>query len=289
MKRLSYRAKRFYQKKIIPYIRKELGIDELEDNIYTLLNHAADITMCRPAEGNLRAVQLAGTELLKLFDSVCRKESLTYWLDWGTLLGAVRHKGFVPWDDDLDVCMPREDYQRAIPILTKYFSEVEGYDVKNSEEAERTWFWISNWDVGIHLDVFPIDHFLIGKGASQKEIYEAVAACRGTGEPPMEKKGDPHEMDTVYYYLSLIWNRSEYFCHDTVFPLKETAFEAYRFFVPNDCERYLSKEYGNYMEFPRSRILSHRDLLNPSEETGAMIENTIKILKEKQAEMMRSE
>lgn len=58
-------------------------------------------------------------ELLKLllrFDSFCKKYSLRYSLDSGTLLGAVRHKGFIPWDDDLDVDMPRPDYERLLSL-----------------------------------------------------------------------------------------------------------------------------------------------------------------------------
>ena len=60
----------------------------------------------------LRKAQLASVDVLNEFDRVCRENGLVYWLDFGTLLGAVRHKGFIPWDDDIDVSMPLADWQK---------------------------------------------------------------------------------------------------------------------------------------------------------------------------------
>jgi len=60
----------------------------------------------------LRQAQLVMLRMLKYFHSLCEEEGLRYWLDAGTLLGAVRHGGFIPWDDDVDILMPREDYLR---------------------------------------------------------------------------------------------------------------------------------------------------------------------------------
>jgi lipopolysaccharide cholinephosphotransferase len=62
----------------------------------------------------LRGVQL---ELLTAFDRLCRRHLLTYYLAYGTLLGAVRHGGYIPWDDDIDVMMPREDYDRLHEVF----------------------------------------------------------------------------------------------------------------------------------------------------------------------------
>lgn len=61
-------------------------------------------------ETPLRQAQLVMLKLLKAFHELCEKHGLRYWLDAGTLLGAVRHGGFIPWDDDVDVVMPRQDY-----------------------------------------------------------------------------------------------------------------------------------------------------------------------------------
>ena len=64
------------------------------------------------AETPLRQAQLVMLRILKTFHYICEEHGLRYWLDAGTLLGAVRHGGFIPWDDDVDLLMPRDDYLR---------------------------------------------------------------------------------------------------------------------------------------------------------------------------------
>ena len=71
----------------------------------------------------LREAQKKMLSILLEFDRVCRKNGLTYWLDFGTLLGAVRHGGFIPWDDDIDLSMPPEDYRRFKEIAGKELNE----------------------------------------------------------------------------------------------------------------------------------------------------------------------
>ena len=55
--------------------------------------------------------------ILEKFDAFARENGLAYWLFWGTLLGAVRHRGFIPWDDDIDIAMPQRDYLRLLELV----------------------------------------------------------------------------------------------------------------------------------------------------------------------------
>lgn len=121
----------------------------------------------------LTAEELKNVELgiLKYFRDICKKLNLQYYLMGGTLLGAVRHQGFIPWDDDIDVMMPREDYDR----LVNYFmqNDTEQYQLADNKILKEYTFpigklmdtrteLISNTvktcrNAGAFIDIFPLD------------------------------------------------------------------------------------------------------------------------------------
>ena len=76
-----------------------------------------DYTSFNSEGTELRKLQLRMLDMLKVIDRICRKHKIPYWLSSGTALGAVRHGGFIPWDDDLDLEIYRKDYKRLLKVL----------------------------------------------------------------------------------------------------------------------------------------------------------------------------
>lgn len=122
--------------------------------------------------GDLRALQMAELEILLEFQRVCEKLGLRYYLTAGTLLGAVRHGGFIPWDDDIDVAMPRADYDRLAqegsghfdsryiyqeyrtePNFPYYFAKLR----KGGTRAEEPILRAIEMEQGYYIDIFPLD------------------------------------------------------------------------------------------------------------------------------------
>lgn len=118
-------------------------------------------------------------EILFQFDSYCCENSLRYSLGGGTLLGAVRHNGFIPWDDDVDVMMPRPDYDRFLSMckekeppfdVISHDSDSDYYHLFSKAQARNTYTdnGSNNKRYGINIDVFPID----GLGGDQHQAVK---------------------------------------------------------------------------------------------------------------------
>ncbi len=146
-------------------------------------------------------------DLLKEFIRVCKKYGLTYYAIGGTLLGAVRHKGFIPWDDDIDIVMPRKDYNQLLKVSQKEFNEP--YFLQTAETEYK--FWRSHIQIrnsnttgailidvphninrGIFIDVFPLDSIPDSKRKRTK-IAKRLKYIKWFG-------------DTLYYWNGSKWS-----------------------------------------------------------------------------------
>jgi lipopolysaccharide cholinephosphotransferase len=125
--------------------------------------------------------------ILEAFDEYCDKHSLTYWIAYGTLLGAVRHKGFIPWDDDIDIIMPVADYRRLI-ALTNEGEHVgaqyrfAAHSVKESRPYHATFGKI--YDRSSQLTEFQLREKL----GFREGVYIDVFPLVGIPEDPRERK-----------------------------------------------------------------------------------------------------
>lgn len=132
----------------------------------------------------LWAVEL---DLLVKFDEVCKKHNIRYWLDSGTLLGAVRHKGFIPWDDDIDVVIMRDGYEKLLEISAEfeepYFLQSTYTDknysrghlqLRNSKTCMMLPYEakIVEFNQGVFLDIFVLDGLTNDKDALYKQFVE---------------------------------------------------------------------------------------------------------------------
>jgi len=114
--------------------------------------------------------QQCSLKILKVFDKICREHNIPYFLTNGTLLGAVRHKGFIPWDDDMDVAMLRPDYEAFIKVIANYLPEPyefvgpstsDKYPMELGKVIDGSTTLIERWSFnqlgGVYLDVWPLD------------------------------------------------------------------------------------------------------------------------------------
>lgn len=124
-------------------------------------------------ETTLRQAQRVMLRILRIVDHICRKHGIPYWLEAGTLLGAVRHKGFIPWDDDLDIAMRREDFERFAALAPQelpedLFFQTTATDAKYyyvlPKVRDRKSVLVEDMEnapycQGIFMDIFPYDSF----------------------------------------------------------------------------------------------------------------------------------
>lgn len=255
------------------------------------------------AKGYLRDIQLGDLKILKEVDRICKKHNLVYWIDFGTLLGAVRHQGYIPWDDDIDICMLRDDYQRFIEIFNK---ECNIDDLKASlyshQSGKANLIKVVHKKINnLFVDIFPVDigyvsmsfeekltlskriqHLSnnhahkIRKYSSLPEWHNTFLDLRDRELTAITHKKENSNPEIVYYGLEFYHRTHKYnvFDYETIFPLKEIPFEDALFPCVNKVDTYLTCIFGNYMVLPKN-LRIHSDLNNISIETILSIKEFI--------------
>lgn len=166
------------------------------------------------ANGGLRAMQLGCAKLLGEFDTLCKDNNLQYWIAFGTLLGAIRHQGFIPWDDDSDLGMMRSEINKLINIVSndgRYRISIV-YDVWNFCKQIR--FMYEDVNNPCFLDLFIFEE----SGSADKKAFEEQLGLR------MKMIA---EMKTASYYSE--WKEKEFIpASDPLANRIEETFAKYR-------------------------------------------------------------
>lgn len=239
-----------------------------------------------PEGSTLRKDQKEMLKVLVAFAEICKKHDIQWWLCSGTLLGAARHKGFIPWDDDLDVSMLEKDYRRLEKILVgiesdEYFFQctktdpdyvnVFGKFRKKKDPVETTDYRAKYFRFqGVGLDVFYIEKanrfaahlakfFYLNMQHPTQYIrsrflrHMAIKVVRAINFalliPLARLTGAINPKDEYRVCLGSGFYKSKFFMKD-IFPLSQMEFEGVEFPVPGNTDSYLTNIYGDWRKLP---------------------------------------
>ena len=247
--------------------------------------NAAELKARFNPEGSpLRRQQMVMLEMAQVLDAICTKHNIPYMLYGGTLLGAVRHGGFIPWDDDFDVALLRKDYKRLMEILPK---ELPDHIALQTNDTDKNYYYFyaklrdrnSFLDEGLYdhpfkergifIDIFPLDRLwpFIHRMTFQSYAFTLIRKDKSCSEKTMRKIRlltwvNRHFTFPVLRAFCKITGGNkplmldlgipfhlEYNIND-VFPLGRCQFENTSFPVPANCSNMLTDMYGDYMKLP---------------------------------------
>lgn len=273
-----------------PLKYRRLYEEELEKVKY--FKEHSDICSMKPAVGELRREQ---RELAAFMDEVVRMLEgigVRPFLVAGSLIGAIRHKGFIPWDDDVDLGITREEYCRLIEyakenwVVEIYRGKWSEYtDEKHCERIDRylkkypnQWvldIWVDQLQLckgtsvtnRLQVDLWPYDSFVEGYGYQEHIKYlqglneqwkkiDYVDQVYGFMEDQIRRNKRMGGGEQYYFGIenmnALEKKNNSLIPKEVLFPLKKMEFEGYSFWAPRDELAYICYEYKDYMDFPEN-------------------------------------
>ena len=255
----------------------------LFNNIYLDYEHTPKKT--------LQDIKLLCSELLEFVNKVCIKHDITWWMDYGNLLGAVRHGDYVPWDDDIDIGMVRKDYNKFIKVIydevkqkkLRDFIDID-YRRKKSRDGKLVKTFMQLWikkpinDISTILagvDIFPYDYITAFHYHDINPLYHESRF--NFFDNLANKLGYDESLKIMYDELDLELDETDWLIpgvegpcgpyesyklmiidRTKLFPLKPIKFGDKIFPAPNDTHYYLEKIYGNYLAVPKSIRRNHQ-------------------------------
>lgn len=275
----------------IKIAKREIAKERQENVFYQYKKDKIDITKVPPAQGLLRDIQLANLALLKELAYVCEKNNFKYILDAGTLLGAIRHKGFIPWDDDIDILMFREDYEKIVSAFKNTTRNSDIYAEYHRDKDTNSQYFIKIKHKKcpfLGVDIFPLDSY--GEHLSLKEqliatnkICKILKHLKKEIDPNISNKetktiltktmkekillSSMNENGDFVYGVDFAHKLKNWFLdRDIVLPLRKIQFEDSKYTTVNKPKEFLKNIYGDYMKYPKKMKILHYSYKNLTSE-----------------------
>lgn len=242
-----------------------------------------DLSRYNPEGSTLRKAQLRMLDILIEVDKICRKHKIEYFLDSGTLLGAVRHGGFIPWDDDLDIAIRTEDLprlrkalQEELPTNLCYQDRTTDWNyfmtigkVRDKKSVFSDPYFKRTKERGIYIDIFLVEPVvpLWLKDSIDFVYIRCLRGIHNYSDRIIEKfLGYLCYLPIIIAILVCKWIAKLFYSHkfgrafgfksvmyvdsEALFPVREIVFEGHSFMAPNNVDAFLKNLYGDYMQIP---------------------------------------